>query len=215
MRESIEHARRSGWHLRQTVGHGYGRIFCRRVERGGAVCKVSIFTTPQRPGDRAKDIARAVRDCPHHFADQTADLKYADDLIDSAERLLDAAENFLDAEAASVSAAEIWRKAEDLIDLALMDTEEVERIMAVAREFDLEARSLTRQGWNRGTEAGVTEGAPSSYVAAAEKRTEEASGVVAQAPHQEDPKLVALKVKLIATKGRIADVRLRFGHGRP
>ena len=215
MRDAIDQARQSGWQLRKTVGHGYGRIFCRRVEPGGAVCKVPIFTTPQRPEDRAKDIVRAIRDCPHHYADQTANLSYADDLITGAEKLLDAAENFLKAELALAGASDAWQRAQDLLDLAMADAEEVQRIMVVAQEFDEEARTFTQRGWIRGSEAGGTDGSPSTYVAIAQERAEEASGVVAQVPDRDDPVLIALQGRLTFTNGRIADIRLRLSPSKP
>ncbi|MEV6342942.1 hypothetical protein [Actinoplanes sp. NPDC051851] len=210
MREAIDRARRGGWHLRKTLGHGFGRIFCRRVEPGGAVCKVPIFTTPQRPEDRAKDILRAFRDCPHHHADQTTDLSYAHGLVDGAEKLLDAAEDFLDAEEATAGSEEAWQKAQDLLALATVSAEEVDRIMEIAQKFDAEARTLTQRGWVRGAEAGGSDGSPGSYVTLAEERMEEAADVADKARNRHDPTLITLKARVVATKGRIVSLRLRL-----
>jgi len=87
--------------------------------------------------------------------------------------------------------------------------------MALAQEFEDEARRLTQTGWIRGIEvAGVDESAV-HYVAGAEERVEEASGVVAEAPNQEDPALLTLQDRVGTTKRRIADIRLRLGHDSP
>jgi hypothetical protein len=215
IRDAIDVARAAGWHLRRTRGHGYGRAFCRRAERGGAVCKIIIDTTPKGPENRANDLRRAVRDCPHHFADQTSDLSYASALLDGADALLEAAEALLDAEAASNDATDAWQKAQDLLDVAESNADEADRVMEIAQKFEDEARRLTQSGWLRGLEASGVEGPPSAYVIGAEERATEASGVVAGAANQEDPTLIGLKGRVGVTKGRIADVRLRLGHGGP
>lgn len=213
VKQALKDARQAGWHLRETLGHGYGRVFCRRVERGGAVCKVIIDTTPRNPEARAKDLVRAIRDCPHHFADLTVDLSYAEDLLSGADRLLDAAECFLDADEAQSIAGDAWQRAQELLDSAAGNADEVTRIMATAQTFDDEARSLTEKGWRRGAEGGIPHGAPHTYVAGAEQRTEEATGLVAEVTNQEDPVVSTLRGRLADIRTRIADVRLRLGYG--
>ncbi|GAB7037637.1 MULTISPECIES: hypothetical protein [Catenuloplanes] len=215
MKQALKDARLAGWHLRETAGHGYGRAFCRRVERGGAVCKIIIDTTPRNPEARAKDLVRAIRDCPHHFADLTVDLSYADNLLSGADRLLDAAEYFLDAEEARSIAGDAWQRAQELLDTAAGNADEVARVMATAQEFDDEARHLTEKGWIRGAESGIPDGAPHTYVAGAEQRTDEATSLVAEAIDHEDPIVGTLRERLSDTRTRIADVRLRLGHGTP
>ncbi|MFI5839099.1 hypothetical protein ACIA8K_05195 [Catenuloplanes sp. NPDC051500] len=215
MKRALKSARQAGWHLRESLGHGYGRAFCRRVERGAPVCKIIVDTTPKNPQDRAKDLVRAIRDCPHHFADVSVDLSHAGDLLAGAEKLLDAAEDFLDAEEAQSMAADAWQRAQDLLDTAVDNAEEVEHIMATAQEFDDEARQLTRSGWVRGSEVAGPGGSPGVYVAGAEERVDEASGVVAEVPDPENPILIALKSRLDIARRRIADVRLRLGHRGP
>ena len=58
--QALRDAEAAGWSVTPTVaGHRWG------VARCGDGCSVSIWSTPQNPGDHAKDIRRAVRRCPH------------------------------------------------------------------------------------------------------------------------------------------------------
>jgi len=210
MRDAIESARAAGWHLRQTRGHGYGRGFCRRVARGGVVCKVIINTTPQRPEDRARDLVRAIRDCPHNVADQAGALAHAAHLLSGADKLVDAAEDLLDAEIAADDAEQAWGRAQDLLDVAVSSTDEVDRMMAAAQQFESEARRLAQSGWIRGAEASGGASSPSAFLVGAETRVEQASQIVVGVPRQEDPALAGLKSRVEAVKGRIAVLRLRL-----
>lgn len=173
----------AGWHLRQTRGHGYGRVFCRRAERGSAVCKVILNTTPERPENHAKDFRRAIRDCPHHFADQSSDLNYAHRLLDGADKLLNAADDLLHGELLQDDSREAWLRAQDLLDAAEVNAAEVERMMDLAQEFDDEARRLTHSSWIAGTEVSGVEGTAITYTAGAEERVNEAGVVAARMPN--------------------------------
>ncbi|WP_092541366.1 hypothetical protein [Actinoplanes derwentensis] len=210
MRDAVEVARSAGWHLRQTRGHGYGRAFCRRADRGSAVCKVIINTTPERPENHGKDFRRAVRDCPHHFADQSSDLNHAHRLLDGADKLLNAAEGLIEGEARRHDSQKAWLRAQELLTEAEVNAAEVERVMDLAQQFDEEARRLTHGSWIAGMEVSGADGTATTYTAGAEERVTEASGVAARIPNQEDPKLVALKGRVVTVKGRITQVKLHL-----
>lgn len=50
----------AGWSVIATAaGHRWGKAQC------GHGCVISIWSTPKNPGNHAKQITRAVRNCPH------------------------------------------------------------------------------------------------------------------------------------------------------
>jgi hypothetical protein len=210
--EALKAARKAGWHMRQTLGHGYGRVFCRRVDRGGDACKVIIDTTPRNPESRAKDVLRQVRDCHHRYIEQDSDLDSALGLLDGADRLLDAAEDLLDAEAAEVDAQERWQRAEELLDVAEENAQEFEHLLAEATRFDEEARKLSESAWLKGAEVVGPDGGASAYVGGAQERVSQAGQIVAGVPHPTDPRVDALAARCVEIMTRIVEVRLRLGH---
>ena len=58
---AIARAEARGWRWRK-MGH-WGRLFCAHADRDG--CQFGINSTPRRPEDHARQIARAVDRCPH------------------------------------------------------------------------------------------------------------------------------------------------------
>jgi len=72
--QAIRYAEQRSWVVEHTVaGHKWGRVSCRQG------CTMSVWSTPRRPGDHAKDIRRLVDRCPHR------DLQRSDPVDDQAE----------------------------------------------------------------------------------------------------------------------------------
>lgn len=58
--KALKGAEAAGWTVIATAaGHRWGKVEC------GKGCVISIWSTPRSPGNHAKQIARAVRNCPH------------------------------------------------------------------------------------------------------------------------------------------------------
>lgn len=58
--EALGEAEAAGWSVRATkAGHKWGTAKC------GSGCSEFVWSTPRSPGNHAKRIRRAVRNCPH------------------------------------------------------------------------------------------------------------------------------------------------------
>ncbi|MEV0731297.1 hypothetical protein [Polymorphospora sp. NPDC050346] len=209
-RNAFRVARKAGWHFRGTLGHGFGRAYCGRVDRGGEVCKVIVNSTPKDPESRVKDLLRAVRDCPHRYAGQTSQLGLAGRLLDDADRLLDAAERMVAADLAARRAGDRLRRAEELVQLAEENADEFDRLLREAADFEAEARELTQAGWSEGAEIIGPAADVRAYLVGAEDRARHAGQMVGAAPCPTDPRIGELAARCRLTKNRISAVRLRL-----
>ena len=65
IREAVDYALEHGWMLRKAGprGHAWGRLYCPRHDREG--CQHAVYSTPGVPEAHARDIRRAVDNCPH------------------------------------------------------------------------------------------------------------------------------------------------------
>ena len=62
---ALQEAEAAGWTVKDTVaGHRWGVMRCPEQSRAG--CQESIWSTPKNPGNHAKRLRAAVRNCPHH-----------------------------------------------------------------------------------------------------------------------------------------------------
>lgn len=65
---ALEHAENRGWSIEKTKGHAHawGKMKCPQNDPacwGGKNCTKSIWSTPKRPQDHAKDLKRIVDKC--------------------------------------------------------------------------------------------------------------------------------------------------------
>ena len=59
--KALQHAEANGWQVSvSSGGHAWGQARCKT-----AGCRVSIWSTPKNAGNHAKQIRRAVKNCPH------------------------------------------------------------------------------------------------------------------------------------------------------
>ncbi|EKV32342.1 hypothetical protein C882_2421 [Caenispirillum salinarum AK4] len=68
IRAAVEHALKHGWRLKPAKGHGWGVLFCPENDpacRSGKFCIKSVWSTPRRPEEHARDIRKWVDDCIH------------------------------------------------------------------------------------------------------------------------------------------------------
>jgi len=62
---ALREAEAAGWRVEASVGgHRWGVMRC--PEQSWAGCQESIWSTPTNPGNHAKRLRAAVRNCPHH-----------------------------------------------------------------------------------------------------------------------------------------------------
>lgn len=69
---ALTHAESYGWRIEASAGHCWGRMFCpRNLEdcRCGEFCITSIWSTPKRPGNHARQLRRVVDKCVMHEPD--------------------------------------------------------------------------------------------------------------------------------------------------
>ena len=59
VREALAVVEREGWTLVRRSGHAWALIRCPR-----GCCQLSVFATPQNPGNHARRIAQAPSKCP-------------------------------------------------------------------------------------------------------------------------------------------------------
>jgi hypothetical protein len=59
----IVYAEELGWQVVKRSGHCWARLLCPQHNRDG--CQISVFSTPQNPGDHARRIRRALDRCMH------------------------------------------------------------------------------------------------------------------------------------------------------
>lgn len=63
---AVREAEALGWRFRKGHGHAWGVLYCPHGERGG--CVKSVYSTPVRPENHAREIRRAAERCPHRHA---------------------------------------------------------------------------------------------------------------------------------------------------
>jgi len=65
IRAAVDYALERGWILRRAGAraHAWGRLYCPRHDREG--CQQAVYCTPRVPEAHARDIRRAVDNCPH------------------------------------------------------------------------------------------------------------------------------------------------------
>ncbi|MDA1015105.1 MAG: hypothetical protein O3A00_11720 [Planctomycetota bacterium] len=65
LREAIKYAEESGWRIVKggPRSHAWGMMYCQFAGREG--CRETINSTPRNPENHAKDLRRAVDQCPH------------------------------------------------------------------------------------------------------------------------------------------------------
>ncbi|MEZ6102670.1 MAG: hypothetical protein R3E01_27330 [Pirellulaceae bacterium] len=60
---AVSYAESLGWRVEISGGHAWGRLFCPQSSREG--CIVSVWSTPRKPENHARQIWREVDLCPH------------------------------------------------------------------------------------------------------------------------------------------------------
>jgi hypothetical protein len=61
--EAVQYAIEAGWELETLGGHSWGVLRCPEHSRAG--CQVYVYSTPQNPGNHAKQLKGAINRCEH------------------------------------------------------------------------------------------------------------------------------------------------------
>ncbi|MET8816818.1 hypothetical protein [Streptomyces rochei] len=207
-RETLEHARSAGWHLKRLEGHSWGRIVCDPdLEKP---CKILIFSTGTNGESAARDARKTVARCDHHAeAGGERNLLTAAALVEHAERLLDAADRCL--QAAGKSA-----EAEDLLNGAASAAAEAEKLLEQALASDKDSQELLLEAFVV-LPAGSQLGCPPTIqevellVVEAEARVDEAQQLVDDLPTA--PSDHSLRSRIQQVRAHVDELFGRIGRG--
>ncbi|WP_338906611.1 hypothetical protein [Streptomyces nigra] len=207
-RETLEHARLAGWHLKRLDGHSWGRIVCNPdLEKP---CKILIFSTGANGESAARGARKTIARCDHHAeAAGEPNLLRAAALVEHAERLLDAVDRCL--QAAGKSA-----EAEDLLNGAASAATEAEKLLerAMASEEDsqellLEAFAVLPAGSQLGCPPTTQE--VEVLIVQAEAHVDEAQELVDDLPTAFSDH--SLRSRIQQVKSHVHDLLGRIGRG--
>lgn len=152
-RQLLAKARRRGWLLRKGGGsaHIFGRLYCGEPSTTQDPCVLVIFSTGSGAESVARHFDRQIDNCPHRDTALIEATTRAEELLAGAERLIEAADRLISGSEIEQSALGAWARAEELIDAADENLEEVRALLEEADASDeaavrarMEAQELLR-----------------------------------------------------------------------
>jgi hypothetical protein len=61
--KAVRYAESLGWRVQMSNGHAWGRLYCPHSGRDG--CQMSVWSTPRKPENHARQLMREIDLCPH------------------------------------------------------------------------------------------------------------------------------------------------------
>lgn len=198
-RDTLEHARSAGWHLKTIDGHSWGRIVC--DPEADQPCRIMVFSTGTAAESVARDACKTIDRCGHIAVRASGQvLARATVLLDQADCLIKAAEGCL-------QAADKQTEARELLDSVVTVAAEVDALLDQVMKLEAEGDALIVAVF-KALPADSQLGCPPStqevelLVVEAEARADEAQELVDDLP---------LGHPVDLTRERIAQVRARLG----
>jgi hypothetical protein len=210
-RIALKQARSAGWLLKPTgdSAHTWGKVYCRHPSEG-SYCSQKIFSSGDGGESVARDLERLINRCVHLSSGKAAIFGRAVVKMGKIESLIKAAGRLLDAAESSEAAADLWGKAEELIEDAENDSIEIASLMERAEHADLETFVATGEARSQLTTLGMpADSELTDLVANAERTAVEVRVDVETLPRANED-VSSLTERLEAARAQLTELRRRL-----